>query len=100
MEYDSRQSDADKVIVTMGSKGTWYNYSMYSTEKVEVVDVCGAGDTFLAALAYAFINTSDIVSAIKFANKCAAITVTHSGVYALTEADVNKVIEEKPWRLY
>jgi len=95
LEYDNRQSDAERVIVTMGSRGTWYNHSIHTTEKVDVVDVCGAGDTFLAALTYAFINTSDIISAIKFANKCAAVTVTHSGVYALTDTDINKIVNDK-----
>jgi sugar/nucleoside kinase (ribokinase family) len=47
-----------------------------------VTDVCGAGDTFLAALAYQFLVTNSMPDAVKFANKAAAITVQHVGVYA------------------
>ena len=47
-------------------------------------DTCGAGDTFLAALCYGFLTSNDMIEAIKFANKAAAITVQHSGVYSPT----------------
>ena len=59
---------------------------------MEVTDVCGAGDTFLAALTWAYLRTKDIPTAINFANKCASITVQHIGVYALTEQDLSTLI--------
>ncbi len=71
------------VIVTHGDNGAIYDEEHYSGIKAgDVTDVCGAGDTFLAALAYKFIETNDIRTAIKFANKAASITVQHLGVYA------------------
>jgi len=48
----------------------------------DVTDVCGAGDTFLAALVYKFLETKHMPDAIKFANQAAAVTVQHVGVYA------------------
>ena len=48
----------------------------------DVTDVCGAGDTFLAALAYKFLETTDMREAVKFAIKASSITVQHVGVYA------------------
>jgi D-beta-D-heptose 7-phosphate kinase/D-beta-D-heptose 1-phosphate adenosyltransferase len=50
--------------------------------KVEVADVCGAGDTFLSALAYQYLITNDIELSIPFAIRASEITVQHMGVYA------------------
>lgn len=72
----------DNLIVTLGDRGTIYENVLYEADKVEVSDVCGAGDTFLAALVYHHLRTSDIRTAIRLANKAAAVTVQHLGTYA------------------
>jgi sugar/nucleoside kinase (ribokinase family) len=59
-----------------------YKGEIYPAPKVEVVDVCGAGDTFLASLTYFYLLDSDIESAIKKAILASSITVQHTGVYA------------------
>ena len=79
-----------ELIVTRGSKGAEYKNVLYETEPVEVYDVCGAGDTFFASLVYRFLMTDDIVDSIKFANKCAKITVTKEGTYAPKLSEVLK----------
>jgi len=81
------------LIVTMGKQGAVYNEITYPTPNVEVADVCGAGDTFLAAMVCSFLNTQDIEQAITFANHAAGKTVQHSGVYALTEQDITDIYE-------
>ena len=70
------------MITTLGGDGAEYNGKLYPAPKVEVVDVCGAGDTFLAALAYKFLETNDIELAIQFAIRAGSLTVEHSGNYA------------------
>lgn len=71
------------LIVTLGKHGARYKEKTYTTiTDIEVIDVCGAGDTFLSALAYEYLNSSNMDKAIKFANSAAEITVQHSGVYA------------------
>jgi sugar/nucleoside kinase (ribokinase family) len=42
--------------------------------------VSGAGDTFVAALAFKYSETRDIIDSIKFANEMASIVVTKRGV--------------------
>jgi D-beta-D-heptose 7-phosphate kinase/D-beta-D-heptose 1-phosphate adenosyltransferase len=75
--------DSDHLIVTHGGNGAEWNGWVYPAEIAgDVTDVCGAGDTFLAALAYQFLVTNSMPDAVKFANKAAAITVQHVGVYA------------------
>ena len=73
----------DHLIVTHGDKGAEWNGWVFPAESAgDVVDVCGAGDTFLAALVYKFLETNSMPDAIKFANRAAAVTVQHVGVYA------------------
>ena len=91
LEYHSRTSTCENLIVTRGRLGAMYKDKLYATVQQEVVDVCGAGDTFLAALAYQYLNTNSIEQAINFANRCSAITVGHRGVYSLTRDDIAKV---------
>jgi bifunctional ADP-heptose synthase (sugar kinase/adenylyltransferase) len=75
--------DTDHLIVTHGSDGAEWNGWVFPAEIAgDVVDVCGAGDTFLSALAYKFLETKHMPDAVKFANKASAITVQHVGVYA------------------
>ena len=59
-----------------------YRDKTYPGQQVEVVDVCGAGDTFLSALCYQYLLTTNIEDAILVANKAASVTVQHQGVYA------------------
>lgn len=75
--------DPEWLITTLGDKGAVYDNEYYRLDGIEdVIDVCGAGDTFLAALTYKFVETNNIREAIKFANKAATVTVQHLGVYA------------------
>ena len=72
----------NNLIVTMGKKGAILNERQVFPieEEHEVRDLSGAGDTFLAGLVADYIKNNDIRRAIKFANKCAAWTVTQKGV--------------------
>jgi D-beta-D-heptose 7-phosphate kinase/D-beta-D-heptose 1-phosphate adenosyltransferase len=87
-EFINSVSQCSDLIVTLGSNGAMYKKEVFPSHKVEVVDVCGAGDSFLAALCVKYISSTDIREAIKFANKMAAISVQHSGVYVPTLADI------------
>jgi len=71
------------VIITLGSKGCQFNNIVYPIKPVEVYDVCGAGDVFLAALVVRWLETKNIESALKTANNCAALSVTKLGCYTL-----------------
>lgn len=75
-------STCENLIVTMGAKGSIYKDKLYESSPVEVSDVCGAGDTYLAALVYWHLFTGNLKLAIPFANKAAAVTVQHFGTYA------------------
>jgi D-beta-D-heptose 7-phosphate kinase/D-beta-D-heptose 1-phosphate adenosyltransferase len=70
----------DKVIVTRGKYGCDYKGVNYPTQEVPVKDVSGAGDTFLAGLAFEYVKSKNIESAINFAQECTTIVVQKSGV--------------------
>ena len=76
------------LIVTKGAGGADYNKVNYPGEKTKIVDVVGAGDTFLSALVYFYLLYGRIEEAIPYANKAAAIAVQNFGTYVLTEEDV------------
>ena len=82
----------DNMIITKGGEGTEYQGKLYPAEKVNVFDVVGAGDTFLAALTYGYLKYGTIEKAIPLANKAAAVAVSHRGTYVLTEEDVTTIL--------
>ena len=76
------------LIVTKGAGGADHNKVNYPGEKTKIVDVVGAGDTFLSALVYFYLLCGRIEEAIPYANRAAAIAVQNFGTYVLTENDV------------
>lgn len=88
IEYRKLNKKYSNIIITHGAKGAEYDGIIYPGEKVNVYDVVGAGDTFLAALTYGYLIKGSIQDAIPFANKAASIAVQHPGTYVLTEEDV------------
>ena len=70
----------EKLIVTQGQKGCIYRKKRFKVPVVEVKDVSGAGDTFISALCFKFLETRDIEKSIVFANECATKVVQKRGV--------------------
>jgi D-beta-D-heptose 7-phosphate kinase/D-beta-D-heptose 1-phosphate adenosyltransferase len=82
LEYSRITSRCSDLIVTQGDKGAIWNNIHFTAKRVEVADVCGAGDTFLSALAYSYLLENNMPIAINFAIRASAITVQHLGNYA------------------
>ena len=90
LEFSKIKSDCSGLIVTKGSEGAEIVYQNYKSPApvVEVVDVTGAGDTFLAVLTFKYLETHDIKTAVDFAIRAAAITVQHFGCYAPSLSEI------------
>jgi D-beta-D-heptose 7-phosphate kinase/D-beta-D-heptose 1-phosphate adenosyltransferase len=71
---------SEKIIHTMGGLGCEYQGKRYSTKKVEVKDLSGAGDTFISTFVVKFLETDDVGESIKYANQCASKVVSQRGV--------------------
>lgn len=90
-EFSKATSLPSDCIVTLSSGGTLWKDKVYPTDKVEVHDVTGAGDVYLAVLTVFYLLTGSIESAIPHANKLSSISVQHQGVYTVTEKDINSL---------
>jgi len=86
-----KQPINSELIITLGDRGVMFNKEVFPTDKVEVFDVCGAGDVFLSTLILFFLLTTDLKYGIIKGNKCATLSVTKMGTYVLTKEDL-KVI--------
>ncbi|PFH60947.1 hypothetical protein XA68_18522 [Ophiocordyceps unilateralis] len=76
------------VVITLGPRGVFYADSrrrcaLVPAVKVDVVDTTAAGDTFVGAYALAVVRAGeddfDIDSAVREANRAAAVTVSRKG---------------------
>ena len=74
----------DSVLITLGSKGVYYQSkngkdAFVPTTKVTAVDTTAAGDVFNGYFSAALSNGKSFEDAIHIANKAAAISVTRKG---------------------
>jgi D-beta-D-heptose 7-phosphate kinase/D-beta-D-heptose 1-phosphate adenosyltransferase len=88
LEYSRSTSRCTDLIVTLGEQGATYQHQQFLAQPVELADVTGAGDTFISALAYQYMNTGDITESVKFAIRASSITVQHHGTYAPTLKEI------------
>jgi D-beta-D-heptose 7-phosphate kinase/D-beta-D-heptose 1-phosphate adenosyltransferase len=89
----------ENLAITRGGKGVLLFGSegaprAIGGHAVEVFDVAGAGDTFLAAATLALSTGAEYESAAELGNLAAAASVRHVGVVAVTPAEVLKVQNE------
>ena len=71
----------DKLIVTMSERGCMYQSKRYSVDNsVEVRDLSGAGDTWMASFTFKYVETNDVSKSIEFANQKATLVVQKRGV--------------------
>ncbi len=82
------QTGVEGVIVTKGREGstlvTRKKDQDFPAKQMEIVDVTGAGDTVIAALALAVANNLPIESAAELANLAASLVVSRFGAASIT----------------
>lgn len=76
--------ERDKLIVTYGARGCGYMDNIYPVKAIEVVDVCGAGDVFLAAMVVKHLETGNMNIALPFANEKAALSCQSLGTVCVS----------------
>jgi len=96
-EFELLDSDhipkGESMIVTHGANGALWNKKQFPVPISRTFDVTGAGDTFLAALVFYYIQLPSMEESINFANRCAAIAVQNPGTYTLTMEDVDGILK-------
>jgi len=83
------------VIITMGQNGCILIQKKHevihiTAQEVEVVDVAGAGDTFIAVLCYGLLQGLDLEEAAIISTDAATVTVQKRGVATLTLEEIRK----------
>jgi len=70
-----------KVFITLGDKGVFYSDRTHmkhiKASNIEVINATGAGDAFIAALAYAHINDIEINESARIAITASIIALSH-----------------------
>lgn len=70
-----------QLIVTMSERGCMYMEKRYSVDNsIEVRDLSGAGDTWMASFTFKYVETSNTEVSMEFANKNATLVVQKRGV--------------------
>ena len=89
-EYNAADSlpESANVLITLGQRGAMYKGKVYPAKRVEVFDVCGAGDVFLSSFIKSYLDTENIQDSISFANKLASLSVSKFGTYVLKPEDL------------
>ena len=93
LEFDNWQGNiittnaGEEVIATIDGK----RYEV-PVDNLEVADVTGAGDCFLASFVYALTKGHDYEKAIKIAVRGSTESVKHAGTYILKKADLEDVV--------
>ncbi len=79
-----KQVGFETLVLTLSEKGAYYHNQskngLIPTKPIENADVCGAGDSFIAALSLALCANLDINQAISLANKVSSVVCTKQGV--------------------
>jgi D-beta-D-heptose 7-phosphate kinase/D-beta-D-heptose 1-phosphate adenosyltransferase len=87
------------VIVTLSEEGVGVfsngKLDMIPTRAKEVYDVTGAGDTFLAGLAYKLAEYCNLKEACEFANYASAVVVGKQGSATAALKEINLLIENE-----
>jgi ribokinase len=80
-----RAAGARNVLVTLGARGVQAlldgtaDATLYDAPKVKAVDTTAAGDTFIGGFAAQLAQGADVETAIRFAQRAAALSVTRAG---------------------
>ena len=92
-EYNSLISKPDmhSTIVTCGAAGVEWDDKIFPVVKLDIIDGCGAGDTFLSAFVYQYLSSKNMEKSIQFAIDASSITVQHLGCYAPTLTEILSV---------
>jgi pseudouridine kinase len=89
-----------QVFITLGAEGVFYHdgstHRLIPNPKVEVVNATGAGDAFIAALAFSYFNNYDIDTSARFSMSAAILALSCEETINpnISEENVNKKMKE------
>jgi D-beta-D-heptose 7-phosphate kinase/D-beta-D-heptose 1-phosphate adenosyltransferase len=91
----SKKFEIQNLVITLGHNGlyvwTGQHSKLIPAVKNNVIDVTGAGDVVIAALAHYAYQNHNLISAAEKANRLAAVSVSKQGTYIVTPEDLKNV---------
>ena len=94
-----------KIFISLDADGVYYNdgieEGIIKTSNVDVVNVTGAGDAFLAGVGYGYMNELSVIETVKFAQMMSIITISHEDTIHpnLTEAFIKSEMMRYEWEV-
>lgn len=86
-------TNCETVIITLSEEGMAIFHegvlTKIPTKALDIFDVTGAGDTVVAAIAFALLNNLSLIQACDFANHAAAVVVAKAGSATATLNEIN-----------
>jgi len=85
------------IVLTSGEKGIYIDKkenNICHDNKINVIDVTGAGDIVLSILTYCFLQNKDIYLAAKVANYVAGKSVQYIGNYNVSKNDIQEYFDK------
>ena len=98
-----RSLGVENVFISLDSDGIYYKNETESgkikTTCVEVKNVTGAGDSFVAGVGYGYMNNLSIKDTVKYAIAMSIVTITHEDTINpnMSETFVNEFIKDMNW---
>ena len=89
-EHELLLTPPELLVVTLGNRGSMFQGRHVPAVPIDVIDPCGAGDTYLAAFAWFMMQGGDVLASMTFANAAAAVTCKHRGTYAPTLEEIHR----------
>jgi pseudouridine kinase len=89
-----------QVFITLGEEGVFYNngvkHLLIPNPKIKVINATGAGDAFVAGLAYSHFHNLDIDETARFSMAASILALSHSETINpnISEENVNKKMKE------
>lgn len=91
------------VFISLDADGIYYKnckeVGKISTNNIEVKNVTGAGDSFVAGVGYGYMNNMSIKDTVKYAIAMSTITITHEDTInpSMSEKFVSEYIKKLEW---
>ncbi|MGL4740428.1 MAG: carbohydrate kinase family protein [Sarcina sp.] len=100
-----RELGVEKVFISLDSEGIFYNdgkeCGKISAGKVEVVNVTGAGDSFVSGMGYGYLNNMSTQETVKFAIAMSVLTIAHEQTIHpdMCEAKIKEIFNNINWNV-
>ncbi|MGL5766995.1 MAG: carbohydrate kinase family protein [Sarcina sp.] len=100
-----RELGVEKVFISLDSEGIFYNdgkeYGKISAGKVDVVNVTGAGDSFVSGMGYGYLNNMSTEDTVKFAISMSVLTIAHEQTIHpdMCEKKIKEIFNKINWNI-